>query len=164
MEIIIASDHAGVELKEKIKAFLCEKGIQIRDVGTDSSEPVDYPDYGKLVASAVSGGAYERGILICGTGIGMSVIANRQRGVQATLCHDIYTAKMSRLHNNSNILVLGGRVQFSDDVHDIVGAWLDTKFLGGEHLRRLEKIEQFEEDAQPQDSSASNPASASRRT
>lgn len=114
------------------------------DMGTHSDSSCDYPDYGIQVASEVSKKTYNRGILVCGTGIGMSITANKFTGVRATLCHDAYTAKMSREHNDSNLLVLGGRVLDPKQALEIVEIWLDTRFEGGRHSRRLEKIKELE--------------------
>ncbi len=144
VKIAIGSDHAGLELKNFIKTILAELGLAPLDFGTDDACSVDYPDYGEKVSMAVSTGQVQRGILICGTGLGMSIVANKFPGVRAALCHDEYTAKMSRLHNDSNILVLGGRVLEKELAQRIVRVWLDTPFEGGRHLRRLEKIIELE--------------------
>lgn len=145
MKIAIASDHGGLEIKESIAAFLREKGIEIEDYGVDNPESVDYPDYGIKVATAVSKGKAERGILACGTGIGMSIVANKFPHIRAALCHDIFTAKMSRLHNDANILVLGGRTLTKEVALSMVDTWLTTDFEGGRHQRRLEKISALEQ-------------------
>src|SRR5208337_1438850 len=110
MRIAIGSDHAGLEMKNEVAAVLKDMGHEYKDLGTDSSTSVDYPDFGEMVSAAVSEGRVDRGILICGTGIGMSIVANKFRHIRAALCGDIFSAKMSRLHNDSNILILGGRV------------------------------------------------------
>lgn len=144
MKIAIASDHAGRELKEEIVAFLKEKGIDIVDFGVDNPESVDYPDYGIKVARAVSKGEAEKGILSCGTGIGMSIVANKFPNVRAALCHDMFTARMSRMHNDANVLVLGGRTLEKDVALLMVGVWLKTGFEGGRHQRRLDKIKSLE--------------------
>jgi ribose 5-phosphate isomerase B len=141
MKITIGSDHAGFPMKEKVKAFLEERGIVVEDAGTDSQESVDYPDYGKKVAGAVSDGTFERGILICGTGLGMSIVANRFKGVRAALVNDLFSAIMSRRHNDSNILVLGGRLIGDDLALQLVETWLETPFDGGRHRPRLEKMD-----------------------
>ena len=122
--IIIGSDHAAYDLKEKVKVFLVERGIDVEDVGSHSEDSVDYPDFGIKVASRVSGGKFERGILLCGTGIGMSMVANKFPHVRAALCTDLFSSIMSRRHNNSNILVLGGRVVGDILAMEIVKAWL----------------------------------------
>jgi len=145
MKIAIGCDHAGFELKEDLKAYLRERGIEALDFGTLDGAPVDYPEIGMIVAEKVSTGAVPRGILICGTGIGMSMVANRFRGVRATLCHDLYTARMSREHNDSNVLVLGGRLLGKGIAREILSIWLDTEFLGGNHRRRLDQIARLEE-------------------
>lgn len=145
MKIAIAADHAGRDLKEEIKVFLKNKGIEVIDFGVDNPESVDYPDYGIKVAHAVSRGLVDRGILSCGTGIGMSIVANKFPNVRAALCCNMYTARMSRLHNDSNILVLGGRTIDKEIALLMVEVWLNTNFEGGRHLRRLEKIKRLEE-------------------
>lgn len=144
MKIAIASDHAGRELKEEITTLLKEKGMEVVDYGVDNPESVDYPDYGIKVARAVSKGLAERGILSCGTGIGMSIVANKFPDVRAALCNDMYTARMSRLHNDANILVLGGRTLEKEIALLMVDAWLKTGFEGGRHQRRLDKIKDLE--------------------
>lgn len=139
--IIIGSDHAAYELKEKIKAYLSDKGYQVEDAGTNSSASVNYTDYGKKVAGAVSSGQYSKGILLCGTGLGMSIVANRFSDVRAALCSDIFSAKMSRVHNDANILVLGGRLVGDILAFELVQTWLSTAFEGGRHLDRIQSIE-----------------------
>ncbi len=139
MKVAIASDHAGFELKQIISQMLKNKGYEVIDMGTESSCSVDYPDYAEAVSKAVSDGSVERGILICGTGIGMSIVANKFKNVRAALCNDLFTAKMSRLHNDANILCIGGRVVGKDLAIEIVNIWFNTSFEGGRHLRRLEK-------------------------
>jgi ribose 5-phosphate isomerase B len=145
MKIAIGCDHAGFELKEDLKGYLREKGAEVLDCGTLDGAPVDYPEIGAAVAEKVSTGATPRGILICGTGIGMSVVANRFRGVRATLCHDLYTARMSREHNDSNVLVLGGRLLGKGIAREITRVWLETAFLEGNHRRRLDQIARLDE-------------------
>ncbi|MBW2023659.1 MAG: ribose 5-phosphate isomerase B [Deltaproteobacteria bacterium] len=140
-KIIIGSDHAGYPMKEKVKRFLISQGIEVEDVGTYSEKSVDYTDYGQKVASKVSDGTYQRGILICGTGIGMSIVANRFRGVRATLTNDLFSVIMSRRHNDSNILVMGGRIVGDELALKLVETWLSTPFEGGRHQRRLQKID-----------------------
>jgi ribose 5-phosphate isomerase B len=142
--IIIGSDHAAYDLKEKVKVFLVERGIDVEDVGSHSEDSVDYPDFGIKVASMVSVGKFERGILMCGTGIGMSMVANKFPHVRAALCSDLFSSIMSRRHNNSNILVLGGRVVGDILAMEIVKAWLETPFEGGRHQRRLEKFDRID--------------------
>ncbi len=141
MKIALGSDHAGFELKEKIKEFLTSMGHQVEDMGCYSTDSVDYPVYGAKVARVVAENAVERGILVCGTGLGMSMVANRFTGVRAALCHEPFTAQMARRHNNANILVLGGRVLGDALALEIVKVFLETPFEGGRHARRVEMIE-----------------------
>ncbi len=141
--IIIGSDHAAFPLKEKVKNYLTDNGIKVNDVGALSEESVDYSDFGIKVASAVSTGEYEQGILLCGTGLGMSMVANRFPHVRAALCGDIFSAKMSREHNDSNILVLGGRVIGETLAMECVKTWLETPFEGGRHQTRLDKFDKI---------------------
>ena len=138
--IIIGCDHAAYYLKEKIKESIVKRGIKIEDAGTNSEESVDYPDYGIKVASMVSEGKYERGILLCGTGLGMSMVANKFKNVRAALCGDMFSAIMSRCHNDSNILVMGARVIGESLAMEIVRVWLETPFEGGRHLDRIKKF------------------------
>ncbi|WP_028842391.1 ribose 5-phosphate isomerase B [Thermodesulfovibrio yellowstonii] len=140
MKIAIGSDHAGFELKELISQIVEDTGHEIIDMGTGSSCSVDYPDYAEAVAQAVSDGKAERGILICGTGIGMSIVANKFKNVRAALCNDLFTAKMSRLHNDANILCMGARVIGKGLAIEIVKTWLSTPFEAERHLKRVEKI------------------------
>lgn len=140
MKIAIASDHAAFELKEKIVQHLKDLGHEPMDFGVYDNTSVDYPDYGAKVGKVVSEGEYERGILLCGTGIGMSITANKFPGVRATLVYDNYTARMSRLHNDSNILVIGGRTTGISTAFDILETWLITQYEGGRHALRLKKI------------------------
>lgn len=140
----IASDHGALELKRTIIAVLQERGLDFRDLGTDNDNSVDYPDFGEKVARAVSTGQAQKGILLCGTGIGMSIVANKFPGVRAALVTDENTARMSRLHNNANVLVMGGRVLDPEQGKKLLQLWLDTDFEGGRHARRLEKIEAIE--------------------
>ena len=142
--IVIASDHAGFELKENIKEHLKGEGISVEDLGPDNSNRVDYPDYGIKLAKAVSEDENLNGIVICGTGIGMSIVVNRFPKVRGTLCSDLYTAKLCRQHNDSNVLILGGRVVGSGLAHEIVSTWLETPFEGGRHSDRLKKIDHIE--------------------
>ncbi len=145
MTIAIGCDHAGIELKKEILSLLNELRIDYIDFGTDTSASVDYPDFGEKVSDAISSGKIEKGILICGTGIGMSIVANKFPGVRASLCNDLFTAKMSRLHNDANILVMGGRIIGKDLAKEIVRTWVSTPFEGDRHCRRLEKIQKIEE-------------------
>jgi ribose 5-phosphate isomerase B len=144
MQIGLACDHGGFELKEELKAYLRSIHVEPIDMGTFTEASVDYPDFGILVAEKVSRGELERGILICGTGIGMSIIANKYPRVRAALVNDLYSSRCSREHNDSNILVVGGRIVGRELAKEIVKVWLDTPFVGGRHKRRLEKIEVLE--------------------
>lgn len=141
---VIASDHGGIELKEEVKRCLAERGIEVRDLGTMNNDSVDYPDFGEKVARCVSEGSAESGILICGTGIGMSIVANKFPGVRAALISDDFTARMSKEHNNANIIVMGGRTQTPEQGCRMVQIWLDTRFEGGRHQQRLDKIARIE--------------------
>lgn len=144
MKIAIASDHAGFELKEKIKKALTE--YDFIDFGTDSTASMDYPDTGLKAAQAVSCRECDRGILICGSGIGMSIVANKVAGIRAALCQTKQMAQLSRLHNDANILVLSGRFISEYLAKDIIDIWFKTKFEGGRHQKRLEKITIFEKE------------------
>jgi ribose 5-phosphate isomerase B len=144
-KIAIGSDHAGFGLKEEVLGLLKGRDIDIVDCGTNSVESVDYPDFGARVSELVSSGEVDRGILICGTGLGMSMVANKYPKVRAALCNDLFSAKMSRLHNDANVLVLGGRVIGKDLAAEIVKVWLTTPFEGERHLKRLQKIKSIEE-------------------
>jgi len=147
--IIIAADHAGYALKEALKPLLAEMGLDVTDAGTDSDRSVDYPDLGRKAAEAVASGRFPRGILICGSGVGMSIVANRFPGVRAALCLDEEMARMSRMHNDANVLVLAGRKTDSETARRIVRVWLETPFEGGRHGRRLEKIRELESHLKP---------------
>ena len=142
--IAIGSDHAGYELKEKVKKLLESMGLAYRDFGTDSTESTDYPDYAHAVASAVASGTMERGILVCGTGIGMAISANRHHGVRAANVESVEAAQLSRQHNNANIVALGARLLSWEKAEEIVRTFLSTPFEGGRHQRRVDKIEQSE--------------------
>lgn len=141
--MLIASDHGGLELKQVIVEYLQSRGIETEDLGVHVGDSVDYPDYAALVAEPISKGRAEQGILVCGTGIGMSIAANKYPGVRAALVHDEFTAQMAREHNNANILVLGGRVLKPEIACRMVGVWLDNTFEGGRHQNRLDKIIQL---------------------
>ncbi|MEA3485343.1 MAG: ribose 5-phosphate isomerase B [Candidatus Aerophobetes bacterium] len=146
MKIAIGADHAGYELKEEIKNFLKEKGVECQDFGAyEANSTDDYPEIGIKVAEVVSRGKFERGILICGTGLGMCLAANKVPGVRATPCYGTFAARLSRQHNDSNILTLGARLTGIDLVREIVEEWLRTGFQGGRHKRRLGKIKKIEE-------------------
>jgi len=142
MKIVIASDHGGIKLKRAIVEALVQKGVDITDFGPDSDESVDYPDYARPVAEKVADGVFDRGILICGTGIGMSIAANKVKGIRCALVHDSFSAKATRQHNNSNMLAMGERVIGSGLANDIVDIWLNTEYEGGRHERRVCKIEE----------------------
>ena len=145
MDLIgIASDHAGFDLKANIVLFLSELRYEVNDMGPATSNSVDYPDYGISVAQAVTANKISRGIVICGTGIGMSIVVNRFPGIRGTLCSDVYTAKLCREHNDSNILIMGGRVVGHGLAREIVKVWLNTPFEGGRHQKRLDKITQID--------------------
>lgn len=144
--IAIGSDHGGLHLKEAIRTYLVGRGLCVSDLGTNNEDSVDYPDFGAKVAQAVSSQTVTKGILICGTGIGMSIAANKFPGIRAALVWDDFTAQMAKEHNNANILVLGGRVLSVENACRMVGIWLDTPFAGGRHQGRLDKISQIEED------------------
>ncbi|ABC76066.1 ribose 5-phosphate isomerase B [Syntrophus aciditrophicus] len=143
-KIIIGADHAGFQLKETVKSFLEEKGWVVSDIGTDSEEAVDYPDFGEKVAGAVSAGVFSRGILVCGSGVGMAIVANKFDGIRAAVCLDTETARLSRLHNDTNILILAGRRTLPETARQIVDVWLETPFEGGRHRGRLDKIRALE--------------------
>jgi ribose 5-phosphate isomerase B len=144
MEIGLACDHAGFELKEELKAFLKSLGVKAIDMGTFNEDSVDYPDFGILVAERVSRGELEKGILICGTGIGMSIVANKFPRIRAAVANDLYSSRCSREHNDANILIVGGRIVGKGLAKEIVKVWLETPFAGGKHKRRIEKIEALE--------------------
>ena len=141
---MIASDHAGFILKEKLKEYLEKKSISVKDLGTYSKERCDYPVYAYDLAKNISSGKFKRGILICKSGIGTAIVANRLPGVRAALCHNLKITKLSRQHNDSNVLVLGSAFVKPDLAKRMVTAWLNTKFLGGRHLRRIKLIDQID--------------------
>lgn len=142
--IAIACDHSAVELKNEIKALLSARGLAYTDFGTDSTDSCHYPIYGARAALAVANGECERGILICGTGIGMSIVANKVKGIRCSLCGDEYSAQMTRAHNDSNMLAMGARVINTELAKKITEAWLDTPFEGGRHQTRLDMITAIE--------------------
>jgi ribose 5-phosphate isomerase B len=142
--IVIGSDHGGLDLKTALKNYLGRRGFSVTDAGTDNDSSVDYPDFGQKVAEMVVAGTAESGILICGTGIGMSIAANKVPGIRAALVTDVFMARMAKEHNNANVLVLGGRVLDEQKACDLVGAWLDATFEGGRHQGRLDKIADIE--------------------
>ncbi len=143
MKVVLGADHAGYGLKEKVRKHLEHKDIDVQDFGTYNAESCDYNDSAKKVAEAVASKQADRGILICGTGIGMSIQANKTKGVRAALVHDMFSAKATRLHNDSNVLTMGGRILGEDLAKAIVDVWLETEFSAEDrHKRRVEKIEQ----------------------
>lgn len=150
MKIALASDHGGYELKKRVIEFLKRRGLSVVDLGNQGSESVDYPDYALKVAEQVSKREADAGLLMCGTGVGMCIAANKFKGVRAAVVSEAYSAKMAKEHNNANILCLGGRVLDSDSeegavrAEEIVAAWLDATYEGGRHQRRLDKIEEIE--------------------
>jgi ribose 5-phosphate isomerase B len=143
--IALGADHAGWQLKEEIKAWLLERNVELMDFGTHSPDPVDYPDYAGQVAEAVAGGKAERGVLVCGTGIGMAMTANKVPGVRAAFCPDLFTARMSREHNDANVLALGGRLTGRELALEILEMWLQAAFQGGRHARRVGKLIEIEQ-------------------
>jgi len=140
VKIAVGSDHGGFEFKQLILDFLNGQGIDVEDEGCFSLESVDYPDFADKVCLKVQNKECDRGILVCGTGIGMSISANRHRDIRAALCHEAFTARMSREHNNANVLCLGGRVIGPEIALDIVRTWVETEFAGGRHQRRIDKF------------------------
>jgi len=144
LSIAIASDHGGYDLKQEILKYFDESKISYTDLGTYSTESVDYPDIAIPCAEAVARGEYEKGIIICGTGIGVCIAANKVKGIRAALCHDTFSARMSRQHNNANILTMGGRVIGPGLATEIVKEWLATDFEGARHERRVNKIAEYE--------------------
>lgn len=141
--VIIGCDHAAVAMKEQIKAYLSARGIEVHDVGTTGESSVDYPDYGIKVAEKISSGEFSRGVLLCGTGLGMSMVANRFSNVRAALCGDVFTARMSRQHNDANVLVMGARVIGDILALEILRTWLETPFEGGRHRLRIDKFNPY---------------------
>ena len=146
MKITIGSDHGAVQLKEEVKMVLKEFGeVEVKDVGTFGTDSVDYPDIAEKVCADVTSGAADRGIVLCGTGIGISIAANKIKGIRAALCNDVYSARMSREHNYANVLAMGGRVTGFGPAGEIVRVWVATEFAGGRHERRVNKIMALEE-------------------
>ncbi len=145
MKIAIGSDHAGFQMKAELIKVLSDLGYQYTDFGPNSTDSVDYPDFAEKVATNVSNGNADRGVLICGTGIGMAIVANKFPNIRAAVCNDLYSAKMSRLHNDANVLTIGGRVIGIDLAKEILKVWLSTDFEAGRHERRLDKIKRCEE-------------------
>ena len=143
MKIALAADHGGFALKETIKEYLRSRGIKIVDLGTHSEESVDYPIYGKACAEAVASGKADRGIVCCGTGIGISIAANKVKGIRCGLCTSVEMAEMTRKHNNANMLAMGGRTTDPDLAIEITKTWLDTEFEGGRHKRRTDMLDEM---------------------
>lgn len=140
MKIAMACDHGGLELKESIKMYLEEQGIEVLDLGTNTTDSVDYPEYGKACGEAVASGKVQRGIVCCGTGIGISIAANKVKGIRCALCTDVHMAEMTRKHNDANILAMGGRIIDVETAKNITQTWLDTEFEGGRHQRRVDML------------------------
>ena len=143
MKIALASDHGGYQLKEEVKKYLEDRGIEILDLGTNSEESVDYPEYGHACGEAVASGKADRGIVCCGTGIGISIAANKVKGVRCALCTDVNMAVMTRKHNDANMLAMGGRTTDTKTALEITAAWLDTEFEGGRHQRRVDMLNRY---------------------
>ena len=143
MKIAVASDHGGYQLKEELKKYLKSRGIEILDLGTDSEESVDYPEYGHACGEAVAEGKAERGIVCCGTGIGISIAAHKVKGIRCALCTDVNLAVMTRKHNDANMLAMGGRTTDTKTALEITAAWLDTEFEGGRHQRRVDMLNRY---------------------
>ena len=144
MKIALAADHRGHGLKNRVAALLTGQGHQVIDMGTNSSRSCDYPDFGYKVAKAVAGGSADRGILVCGTGIGMSIVANKQRGIRAALCHDTFSGRRARQHTDANVLCLGAWAIGQGVAREILEAFLEGRFEGGRHARRVDKITAIE--------------------
>ncbi|QHS23572.1 ribose 5-phosphate isomerase B [Virgibacillus sp. MSP4-1] len=144
MKIVLASDHGGVNLRQEIAGLLQEMNIAYDDMGCDCEGSVDYPDYGIPAAEKVAAGDYDLGILICGTGIGMTISANKVKGIRCALVHDVFSAKMTKAHNNANVIAMGERVIGPGLAKEIVKAWLETEFEGGRHENRIGKITEYE--------------------
>jgi ribose 5-phosphate isomerase B len=146
MKVAIASDHGGIRIREEIKSLLKELNIEFEDFGCECETSVDYPDYALPVAEKVAKGEFDRGILICGTGIGMSIAANKVKGIRCALVHDVFSARATREHNNSNVLAMGERVIGPGLAREIVKVWLTTEYEGGRHDQRIGKISKYEEE------------------
>lgn len=143
MKIAIASDHGGFKLKETVKTYLQSKNIEVLDLGTDSEASVDYPEFGQACGQAVALKKADRGIVCCGTGIGISIAANKVKGIRCSLCTSVEMAELTRKHNDSNILAMGGRITNAELALDITKAWLDTQFEGGRHQRRVDMLDKI---------------------
>jgi ribose 5-phosphate isomerase B len=146
VKVAIASDHAGFRLKQFLKGTLDALDVSYDDLGTFDEQSVDYPDYGLKVATAVAAGEYDRGVLVCGTGLGMCITANKVPGVRAVTAHDVFSARMSRAHNDANVLTMGERIVGEGVAADVLQAWLRAEFEGGRHAKRVDKMMQIERD------------------
>lgn len=142
--IAIGCDHGAFNLKNAVKKFLEERGLEVKDFGIYEEGRVDYPDIAEVVCKSIVSGECEKGILLCGTGIGISIAANKIKGIRAAVCNEVYCAKMAKCHNNANVITLGGRVVGEDVALEIVSAWLDSEFMGGRHQERIDKITNLE--------------------
>lgn len=145
MKVIISGDHAGMTIRNEVKSLLEEMGIKYEDTGCSCETSVDYPDYALPAAERVANGEFDRGILVCGTGIGMSIAANKVKGIRCALLSDVYSAKLTRMHNDSNMIALGERVLGPGLAREIAKAWLETDFEGGRHENRLNKLKEYED-------------------
>ena len=141
MDIVVVSDHAGYELKESVKEYLTSLGHNVIDCGTNSKDSVDYPDFADAAAKKIVNGETERGVFICGTGIGISIAANRHKGIRAALCSDIYSTRLSRQHNNANVLAMGANIVALPLAKEMINVWLSEGFEGGRHERRVCKLD-----------------------
>lgn len=144
MKIAMACDHGGLRLKNVLKEYLLDNGYEVEDFGTNSEDSCDYPDYAGKAAKAVASGACDKGVVVCGTGIGVSITANKVNGIRCALCHDVFSAKATRAHNDSNMIAMGQRVIGEGLALEILKAWLSTEFEGGRHIQRIEKIMAYE--------------------
>ena len=144
-KIIIANDHSSVELKKRIASWLTSKGYEVVNVGTDIEESVDYPDMAETACKLFLEGGYDFGILFCGTGIGISISANKIKGIRCALIHDAYSAKMSKLHNDANFIAFGGRVEYNESIETMIEAYCSTSFEGGRHKRRVDKMNSLDD-------------------
>lgn len=142
--IAIGCDHGAFNLKNAVKKYLEERGLEVKDFGIYEEGRVDYPDIAEVVCKSIVAGECEKGILLCGTGIGISIAANKIKGIRAAVCNEVYCAKMAKCHNNANVITMGGRVVGEDVALEIVSAWLDSEFMGGRHQQRIDKITNLE--------------------
>lgn len=145
MKVIIGSDHFGFDLKEVIKEHIESKGIEVDDIGVHDKTPIDYPDIGVALAERIASGEFERGILICGTGIGMAIVANKVPGVRAAVCHDVYSAERARKSNNAQVMTMGAQIVGPELAKKLVDIWLESEFQGGRSLPKVEKINKIDE-------------------